>query len=91
MAECPFRSFIFFFYIQLGLSPLLFCEDSTDKGEKESKLQAEPSHQVGEDDLYESRLCLVQKGRLGFGFNLGQSPNRPGTFISRVGTKSQNW
>lgn len=81
--------FYIFFYIQLGLSPLLFCEDSSDKREKESKATVQ-SQQEGDDDLYESRLCLVQKGRLGFGFNLGHAPNTPGTFISRVGAKYQS-
>lgn len=71
------------FYTKLGLSPLLFCEDSTDEKEKESN-PTELSQQEGEVDLYESRLCLVQKGRLGFGFNLGHDPNRPGPFISHV-------
>lgn len=78
-------SFFYFFYIQLGLSPLLFCEDSTDEKEQESN-RTELSQQEAEGDLYESRLCLLQKGRLGFGFNLGQNPNRPGTFISHVRT-----
>uniref|UniRef100_A0A672YYC6 PDZ domain containing 3b n=1 Tax=Sphaeramia orbicularis TaxID=375764 RepID=A0A672YYC6_9TELE len=63
------------FYKKLGLSPLLFCEDVTVKDLQNSKEGAAGP---------KPRLCLVQKGSVGFGFNLGSSPHRPGTFISLV-------
>lgn len=68
---------------------MLFCEDSADQKEKENKTAMLSQHE-GENDLNESQLRLVQKSRLGFGFNLGHAPNRLGTFISRVGTKYQS-
>lgn len=80
---------LFFFCIQLGLSPVLYCEDSTDERENEINPR-EQSQREREEDSCESRLCLLQKSRLGFGFNLGNAPNRPGTFISYVGGKNKN-
>ncbi|XP_040906756.1 PDZ domain containing 3b isoform X2 [Toxotes jaculatrix] len=75
------------FYTQLGLSPLLFCEDDAAEKEKESCVratEAEESAQKEMDGLRKARLCSLQKGPLGFGFNLGCVPQSPGTFISQV-------
>lgn len=80
---------LLFFHLQLGLSPLLFCEDDADEKGKESNIATEQSQQQEKDGLYKphkSRLCSLQKGPLGFGFNLGHVPHRPGAFISQVGT-----
>lgn len=62
-------------FLQLGLSPLLFCEDNADEREKYTDSSCKP------------RRCSLQKGPLGFGFHLGCAPHRPGTFISQVGMK----
>lgn len=67
------------FYTQLGLSPLLFCDD--DAAEKTAEVHTSPNKTNGSSS---SRLCIVQKGPLGCGFNLGCDPQRPGAFISQV-------
>ncbi|XP_054482036.1 NHERF family PDZ scaffold protein 4b [Anoplopoma fimbria] len=75
------------FYTQLGLSPLLFSEDGAVEREKESSISAsaaELSPQKEEDGLCKPRHCSIQKGPLGFGFNLGCFPEGPGTFVSQV-------
>nr|XP_020468066.1 Na(+)/H(+) exchange regulatory cofactor NHE-RF3-like [Monopterus albus] len=75
------------FYTQLGLSPLLFCEDDAPEKEKGSSVPAsvaEQSPQKEIDDMCKPRLCSLQKGPLGFGFNLGCVPQSPGTFISQI-------
>ncbi|XP_073335216.1 NHERF family PDZ scaffold protein 4b [Pagrus major] len=75
------------FYIKLGLSPLLFCEDDADEQVKESSTPAsaaEPSPQKEMDASCKPRHCSLRKGPLGFGFNLGCVPHSPGTFISQV-------
>ncbi|XP_068186411.1 NHERF family PDZ scaffold protein 4b isoform X2 [Antennarius striatus] len=64
------------FYTKLGLSPLLFCEEDADEKIKDGS--AHPG------DSSKSRRCSLQKGPLGFGFNFGCVPHRPGTFISQV-------
>lgn len=79
------------YILQLGLSPLLFCEDDADEREEHSTpaCAAEQSLQKETDGLSKRRLCSLQKGPLGFGFNLGCVPQKPGTFISQVGMKHQ--
>ncbi|XP_018548094.1 NHERF family PDZ scaffold protein 4b isoform X2 [Lates calcarifer] len=75
------------FYTQLGLSPLLFCEDDAAEKEKEGSVpasEAEKSTHKEIDGLGKPRLCSLRKGPLGFGFNLGCVPQCPGTFISQV-------
>ncbi|XP_075958896.1 NHERF family PDZ scaffold protein 4b, partial [Anarhichas minor] len=75
------------FYTQLGLSPLLFSEDGADEREKESSVSAsaaEQSPQKEVDGSCKPRHCSLQKGPLGFGFNLGCFPQGPGTFVSQV-------
>ncbi|XP_060911898.1 NHERF family PDZ scaffold protein 4b [Labrus mixtus] len=76
------------FYSKLGLSPLLFCEDDSVERETEKMTPSpaeEPSPQKEEmDATCAPRLCTIQKGPLGFGFNLGCVPQSPGTFISQV-------
>ncbi|XP_068600509.1 NHERF family PDZ scaffold protein 4b [Brachionichthys hirsutus] len=62
------------FYTKLGLSPLLFCEDDAN----------ESSTSAAAGGSSKPRKCSLQKGPLGFGFNLGCVPHRPGTFISQV-------
>uniref|UniRef100_A0A667Z9L5 NHERF family PDZ scaffold protein 4b n=1 Tax=Myripristis murdjan TaxID=586833 RepID=A0A667Z9L5_9TELE len=74
------------FYTQLGLSPLLFCVDDAAEGGKRSSVPvSEAAEQqettAGQPNL---RFCSLQKGPLGFGFNLGCVPHSPGTFISQV-------
>ncbi|XP_044225529.1 PDZ domain containing 3b isoform X1 [Thunnus albacares] len=74
------------FYTQLGLSPLIFCGENAEK-EKESSVPACAAEQPLKKDMDDSckpRLCSLQKGPLGFGFNLGCVPQSPGTFISLV-------
>ncbi|XP_061658767.1 NHERF family PDZ scaffold protein 4b isoform X2 [Syngnathoides biaculeatus] len=73
------------FYTQLGLSPLLFCEDDAVKMESCERICA-TQHCRQNDSVCssKSRLCFLQKGPLGFGFNLGCMPQCPGTFISEV-------
>ncbi|XP_049897223.1 NHERF family PDZ scaffold protein 4b isoform X2 [Epinephelus moara] len=75
------------FYTRLGLSPLLFCEDGSVEREKESSISAsatEQSPQKEMDGSCKPRRCSLQKGPLGFGFNLGCVPQCSGTFISQV-------
>ncbi|XP_062289065.1 NHERF family PDZ scaffold protein 4b isoform X1 [Scomber scombrus] len=74
------------FYTQLGLSPLIFCKEDAEK-EKESNVPvcaAEQSLQKDMDDSPKSRLCSLQKGPLGFGFNFSYVTQNPGTVISQV-------
>ncbi|XP_068457194.1 NHERF family PDZ scaffold protein 4b [Clinocottus analis] len=74
------------FYTQLGLSPLLFSEDGAAEREKESGVSAsagEPSP-LKETGSCQARHCSLQRGPLGFGFNLGCFPQGPGTFVSQV-------
>uniref|UniRef100_UPI0037E9AA1B NHERF family PDZ scaffold protein 4b n=1 Tax=Semicossyphus pulcher TaxID=241346 RepID=UPI0037E9AA1B len=85
----------FDFYSKLGLSPLLFCEDETIDREKENTTPVsagDQSPQIEMDASCIPRHCSVQKGPLGFGFNLGCVPQSPGTFISQVafGGSGQN-
>lgn len=80
----------FVFLLQLGLSPLLFCKNDADEKEKESREPADTAEQLLQKEasgLYKTRHCSLQKGPLGFGFNLGCVPQMPGTFISQVGMK----
>ncbi|KAI9527440.1 hypothetical protein NQZ68_030892 [Dissostichus eleginoides] len=75
------------FYTQLGLSPLLFCEDAAVEREKESSVSASAAEQAPQkemDDSCKPRHCSVRKGPLGFGFNLDSVPQGPGTFISQM-------
>ncbi|XP_017296148.1 PDZ domain containing 3b [Kryptolebias marmoratus] len=83
------------FYTKLGLSPLLFCEDDAAEKEKDDNVpvSAEVQSTSKKDkDSCSPRLCTVQKGPLGFGFNLDYVPQRPGIFISQVasGGSAQN-
>lgn len=73
--------------LQLGLSPLLFCEDEADAAIERERTTSSPAEQTSQKEAgasATSRLCSLQKGPLGFGFNLGCVPQRPGTFISQV-------
>ncbi|XP_070773807.1 NHERF family PDZ scaffold protein 4b [Enoplosus armatus] len=75
------------FYTQLGLSPLLFCEDDAAERERESSIAASAAQQSTQkemDGLCKPRHCSLQKGSLGYGFNLGCVPQSAGTFISQV-------
>ncbi|XP_028322479.1 NHERF family PDZ scaffold protein 4b isoform X2 [Gouania willdenowi] len=69
------------FYIKLGLSPLLFCEDTAEKENVASESAAEQSLAKGKDGS-------LEKGSLGFGFDLGSEPQTSGTFIHKVVTVS---
>ncbi|KAI3373062.1 hypothetical protein L3Q82_006410 [Scortum barcoo] len=75
------------FYTQMGLSPLLFCDDDAVEREKESSMSApvtEKSPQKEMDGPCKPRLCSLQKDPLGFGFNMDSVPESAGTFISQV-------
>lgn len=77
----------FVFSPQLGLSPLLFCEDdAADEGKESSVLTSVEENSPPKETHLSSnlRLCSPQKGPLGFGFKLGCEPQSPGTFISQV-------
>ncbi|XP_063058301.1 NHERF family PDZ scaffold protein 4b [Engraulis encrasicolus] len=69
------------FFTRLGLSPLLFCEDtSTAKPTESVELQQTSDH----DSIPQPRLCVLDKGPNGYGFHLGCVVTKPGTFISQV-------
>ncbi|XP_037543530.1 PDZ domain containing 3b [Nematolebias whitei] len=75
------------FYTKLGLSPLLFCEDDAAEEEKDENVPASAEVQLSSkknSDSCSPRLCTVQKGPLGFGFDLDHVPQRPGISISQV-------
>lgn len=79
--------FPLFSLLQLGLSPLLFCEDdAADEGKESSMLTSVEENSPPKETHASShlRLCSLQKGPLGFGFKLGCDPQSPGTFISQV-------
>ncbi|XP_065106251.1 NHERF family PDZ scaffold protein 4b isoform X2 [Paramisgurnus dabryanus] len=75
------------FYTKLGLSPLLFCLDVPShrpEEKKESPLTPPVEPQKDVQISPDIRLCELQRGSLGFGFNLGCIQQKPGTFISQV-------
>lgn len=71
------------FYTKLGLSPLLFCEDAIVEKEHDCSVSFPAIHDEKES-LSKPRLCSLQKGPSGFGFNLGFIPQIPGIFINQV-------
>lgn len=75
-------SFSFVFFLQLGLSPLLFCDSET--AEKKMEEMNDELSPKGNNGLSGSRLCTVEKDPLGFGFRLDSLPQRHETFISEV-------
>ncbi|CAJ1064613.1 PDZ domain containing 3b isoform X2 [Xyrichtys novacula] len=75
------------FYSKLDLSPLLFCEDESAERQKEDMILSSLTEELLKNEMdvtWKPRLCSLQKGPLGFGFNLGCIPHKPGTFISQV-------
>ncbi|XP_017557234.1 PDZ domain containing 3b isoform X1 [Pygocentrus nattereri] len=85
------------FYTKLGLSPLLFTEEHSPAKEQKEKLASlEQSAAVvmlvaspaeAQEELWVEpniRLCVVQRGTVGFGFHLGCIQQKPGTFINQV-------
>lgn len=76
------------FSSQLGLSPLFFCGSKAVEKENKSKASPPPVTvdvlKKAPADLPSPRLCVLQKGSLGFGFNLSCVPQTIGTFISHV-------
>ncbi|XP_055018693.1 Na(+)/H(+) exchange regulatory cofactor NHE-RF3-like isoform X2 [Boleophthalmus pectinirostris] len=68
------------FYTMLGLSPLLFCEEVK---EQDSSVPATLINEE-EENTCKPRFCTVQKGSLGFGFNVSSVPHMSGNFISQV-------
>uniref|UniRef100_A0A4W5Q2U0 NHERF family PDZ scaffold protein 4b n=1 Tax=Hucho hucho TaxID=62062 RepID=A0A4W5Q2U0_9TELE len=86
------------FYTQLDLSPLLFCGSNAVKQVKGNENLAPPPLPVVVEVPKEEpvvlptvpspvpspRLCVLQKGPLGFGINLGCVQDTPGTFVSQV-------
>ncbi|XP_045572194.1 NHERF family PDZ scaffold protein 4b [Salmo salar] len=87
-----------FYSIQLDLSPLLFCGSNAVEQVKETENLAPPPLPVVVEVPKEEpvvlptvpspvpspRLCVLQKGPLGFGINLGCVQDTPGTFVSQV-------
>ncbi|XP_051903857.1 NHERF family PDZ scaffold protein 4b isoform X2 [Hippocampus zosterae] len=71
------------FYTQLGLSPLIFCEDDAIQMESREPVHAS-EHCLQTVGSSKTRLCSLQKGSLGYGFNLGCRPQCSGIFISQV-------
>lgn len=84
-------------FYQLGLSPLLFCEDhSPEQEQQEKSAPQDPSSDSpkllssvveAKEELEvksKPRLCVVQKSHVGFGFHLGWVQHKPGTFINQV-------
>ncbi|CAB1315811.1 unnamed protein product, partial [Coregonus sp. 'balchen'] len=79
---------------QLDLSPLLFCGSNAVEQVKEKENLAPPPLPVVVEVPKEEpvvlptvpspRLCVLQKGPLGFGINLGCFQDTPGTFVSQV-------
>lgn len=80
------------FFSQLGLSPLLFCVDVPSPSLEKKKempftleLPAPPVETQTTVQIDPNiRLCVLEKGSVGFGFNLGCVQQKPGTFISQV-------
>ncbi|XP_069001727.1 NHERF family PDZ scaffold protein 4b isoform X1 [Embiotoca jacksoni] len=75
------------FYTELGLSPLRFSDDDAGEKEKESSDPPNAEEQLTPKEmegLCTPRLCSLQKGPFGFGFNLCSVPQSPGTFISQL-------
>ncbi|XP_046876440.1 PDZ domain containing 3b isoform X2 [Hypomesus transpacificus] len=75
------------FYTQLGLCPLLFCGSDPKENEGNKMVPPKPVRVEAPEEVpsvSSQRLCVLQKGPLGFGFNLGCDPQTPGTFISQV-------
>ncbi|XP_058866134.1 Na(+)/H(+) exchange regulatory cofactor NHE-RF3 isoform X1 [Acipenser ruthenus] len=77
------------FYSQLGLTPLLFSEDSdpvTPLQEETPALTAPPVENLQEPQapLAKPRLCHLEKGIAGFGFNLRSILDEPSIFIGQV-------
>ncbi|MGH0138952.1 UNVERIFIED_CONTAM: hypothetical protein FKN15_036806 [Acipenser sinensis] len=77
------------FYSQLGLTPLLFSEDSdpvTPLQEETPALTAPPVENLQEPraPLAKPRLCHLEKGNAGFGFNLRSILDEPSMFIGQV-------
>ncbi|XP_076867912.1 NHERF family PDZ scaffold protein 4b isoform X2 [Brachyhypopomus gauderio] len=77
-------------YTQLGLPPLLFCEDlssSNEEHESPTALKSLAPSAESQEELQEEpnpRLCLLQRGPIGFGFHLGCSQQKSGTFINQI-------
>ncbi|KAL2094985.1 hypothetical protein ACEWY4_009704 [Coilia grayii] len=78
------------FFTRLGLSPLLFCEDTSTAEPTESvALQDTTDHDSDSqcapvEESAQPRLCVLDKGPNGYGFHLGCVLTKPGTFISQV-------
>lgn len=70
------------FYTKLGLPPLLFCEEVMDT-KQDTKAQASLIKEDKESSC-KYRLCSVQKGSLGFGFNLNSVAQMSGIYISEI-------
>ncbi|XP_036436343.1 LOW QUALITY PROTEIN: PDZ domain containing 3b [Colossoma macropomum] len=75
------------FYTKLGLSPLLFTEEDAPAKEQKEKPAAvvklaAPLAEAQEELRVEAnvRLCVLQRGTVGFGFHLGCIQQKPGTF-----------
>lgn len=73
------------FSLQLGLCPLLFCDDETAKKKSENSVEVQLSPKENNDG---SKLCKVERSPLGHDFHLDGFPQKHGTFISEVGTNT---
>ncbi|KAJ8388349.1 hypothetical protein AAFF_G00135030 [Aldrovandia affinis] len=73
------------FFTQLGLSPLLFCEDHPhEKEQKNTTVLSADSPKELTTDLPCPRLCVFDRGPTDFGFHLGCVQQEAGTFIAQV-------
>ncbi|KAJ8267049.1 hypothetical protein GJAV_G00137720 [Gymnothorax javanicus] len=73
------------FFTQLGLSPLLFCEDlQKDKEQKKTTVPSNGPPQEAQAEFPCPRLCTIERGPIGFGFHLNCLEREPGTFIGQV-------
>ncbi|XP_041949668.1 PDZ domain containing 3b isoform X1 [Alosa sapidissima] len=77
------------FFTRLGLSPLLFYEDTSAEPSESAELQQTADHcsdpqcaPAGEPP--KPRVCVLSKGPSGYGFHLGCVLQKPGTYISQV-------
>ncbi|XP_035239969.1 Na(+)/H(+) exchange regulatory cofactor NHE-RF3-like isoform X1 [Anguilla anguilla] len=72
-------------YIQLGLSPLIFCEHKLQK--EAQKTTAPPSTELpgeGRGARPCPQICVLVRGPAGFGFRLSSGQHGSGTFIAQV-------
>ncbi|XP_061103962.1 NHERF family PDZ scaffold protein 4b [Conger conger] len=72
------------FFTQLGLSPLVFCEEFLHEKEQNTTAPSAVPPKEAQADLPCPRLCVLERGPTGFGFHLGCFEQEPGTFVGQV-------